>query len=188
MPRAGRLCLGLDATLHLVEPLGFELTSSRLKRAGLDYWKHVRVERHANETDAFQALVGSGVRQSLVLSCPHRRGTLPLHEASAALQPQDTAILLGNETHGIEFLDSGGSGEGPLEWLAQATALRYCYIPVAPAIRSYNLATTAAMAAHEVSRALGRLDQAHLDAAAHERGVLAERGRWAGLPVDHRRG
>ncbi|MEM9281052.1 MAG: tRNA (cytidine(34)-2'-O)-methyltransferase [Verrucomicrobiota bacterium] len=34
----GRLCHAVDATLHLVEPLGFSLDEKSLKRAGLDYW------------------------------------------------------------------------------------------------------------------------------------------------------
>lgn len=34
----GRLCVGTESKLHLVEPLGFELTDARVKRAGLDYW------------------------------------------------------------------------------------------------------------------------------------------------------
>jgi tRNA (cytidine/uridine-2'-O-)-methyltransferase len=38
---AGRTCLAAGAQLHLVEPLGFSLESRELKRAGLDYWKHV---------------------------------------------------------------------------------------------------------------------------------------------------
>ncbi len=37
----GRLSLAAGANLHLVKPFGFEITDSRLKRAGLDYWKHV---------------------------------------------------------------------------------------------------------------------------------------------------
>src|SRR5207248_8904585 len=42
----GRLCLATGATLHLVEPLGFEITHARLRRAGLDYWEHLRVVVH----------------------------------------------------------------------------------------------------------------------------------------------
>ena len=38
---AGRTCLGFGASLHLVGPLGFSLSDSRVKRAGLDYWPHV---------------------------------------------------------------------------------------------------------------------------------------------------
>ena len=37
----GRLSLAAGANLHLVKPFGFEITDSRLKRAGLDYWKHI---------------------------------------------------------------------------------------------------------------------------------------------------
>src|ERR1700736_4991159 len=42
----GRLCLATGTTLHLVEPLGFEITHSRLRRAGLDYWEHLKVITH----------------------------------------------------------------------------------------------------------------------------------------------
>lgn len=45
---AGRTCLGFGARLHVVEPLGFELTDSRVKRAGLDYWEHVGCVQHAS--------------------------------------------------------------------------------------------------------------------------------------------
>jgi len=38
-----RLCLATNSTLHLIKPLGFEITNKQLKRAGLDYWKHVDV-------------------------------------------------------------------------------------------------------------------------------------------------
>src|ERR1700722_16087781 len=48
----GRLCLATGSTLHLVEPLGFEITHARLRRAGLDYWEHLKVERHPG-IDAF---------------------------------------------------------------------------------------------------------------------------------------
>lgn len=44
----GRLCLATGATLHLVEPMAFEITHSRLKRAGLDYWEHLKVVMHAS--------------------------------------------------------------------------------------------------------------------------------------------
>ncbi len=37
----GRLALATGSTLHLVKPFGFELNNSRLKRAGLDYWRHI---------------------------------------------------------------------------------------------------------------------------------------------------
>jgi tRNA (cytidine/uridine-2'-O-)-methyltransferase len=42
----GRLCLATQSTLHLVEPLGFEISHAKLRRAGLDYWKHLQVHKH----------------------------------------------------------------------------------------------------------------------------------------------
>tara|TARA_X000000950_G_scaffold39322_1_gene42162 strand:+ start:201 stop:650 length:450 start_codon:yes stop_codon:yes gene_type:complete len=39
----GRLCLATGSNLHLVKPFGFEITDSRLKRAGLDYWKFISI-------------------------------------------------------------------------------------------------------------------------------------------------
>ena len=40
----GRLSLASRCNLHLVKPFGFELNDSRLKRAGLDYWKHISLK------------------------------------------------------------------------------------------------------------------------------------------------
>ncbi len=44
----GRLSLGTGSTLHLVKPFGFEIDDARLKRAGLDYWKHLDVKIYEN--------------------------------------------------------------------------------------------------------------------------------------------
>jgi len=43
-----RLCAATKSVLHLVEPLGFKLDDSQLKRAGMDYWQHVEWHRWAN--------------------------------------------------------------------------------------------------------------------------------------------
>ncbi|MBM3273726.1 MAG: tRNA (cytidine(34)-2'-O)-methyltransferase, partial [Candidatus Sericytochromatia bacterium] len=49
-----RLCAALDLPLHLVGPLGFRISDREVKRAGLDYWEHVRLVHHANR-EAFEA-------------------------------------------------------------------------------------------------------------------------------------
>ncbi|MBQ6014133.1 MAG: tRNA (cytidine(34)-2'-O)-methyltransferase [Firmicutes bacterium] len=41
-----RTCAITGAVLHLVKPLGFEVTDRHLKRAGLDYWPYVTIEYH----------------------------------------------------------------------------------------------------------------------------------------------
>jgi len=48
----GRLALASGCHLHLVKPLGFEITDTRLKRAGLDYWQHLSITYYEN-TEAF---------------------------------------------------------------------------------------------------------------------------------------
>jgi tRNA (cytidine/uridine-2'-O-)-methyltransferase len=49
----GRLSLATGSNLHLVKPFGFELTDKRLKRAGLDYWKHINVIIYENTADFY---------------------------------------------------------------------------------------------------------------------------------------
>lgn len=44
----GRLSLASGCNLHLIKPLGFELSDKRVKRAGLDYWKHVNLHVYEN--------------------------------------------------------------------------------------------------------------------------------------------
>jgi len=51
----GRLAVSTDCRLHLIEPLGFSLEDKFLKRAGLDYWPHLRFTLHRNWEDFFAA-------------------------------------------------------------------------------------------------------------------------------------
>ncbi len=47
----GRLCVCTDAALHLIEPLGFELSESRIRRAGMDYWQYLNLQVYKNWDD-----------------------------------------------------------------------------------------------------------------------------------------
>jgi tRNA (cytidine/uridine-2'-O-)-methyltransferase len=49
----GRLSLASGSVLHLVKPFGFQLDDKRLKRAGLDYWKHISLNIYENIEDFF---------------------------------------------------------------------------------------------------------------------------------------
>ena len=51
----GRLSLASGSTLHLIRPLGFEISDARLKRAGLDYWQHLDV-RIYESLESFMSL------------------------------------------------------------------------------------------------------------------------------------
>jgi len=50
----GRLSLASGSRLHLVKPFGFELSDSRVKRAGLDYWQHIDLIIYESVNDFFE--------------------------------------------------------------------------------------------------------------------------------------
>ncbi len=50
----GRLALGSGSHLHLVKPFGFKIDDSKLKRAGLDYWKHIDITYYENVEEFFK--------------------------------------------------------------------------------------------------------------------------------------
>ncbi|MBQ9789018.1 MAG: tRNA (cytidine(34)-2'-O)-methyltransferase [Lentisphaeria bacterium] len=47
----GRMCVSTDTRLHLIKPLGFELTDKYLKRAGMDYWQYIDLHIYENWED-----------------------------------------------------------------------------------------------------------------------------------------
>ena len=47
----GRLCVCNDLCLHLIEPMGFRINAKEIKRAGLDYWQHLILIKHASFND-----------------------------------------------------------------------------------------------------------------------------------------
>ena len=47
----GRTCVATGTKLHLIEPLGFQLTEKNLKRAGMDYWDRLDVTRYIDYED-----------------------------------------------------------------------------------------------------------------------------------------
>lgn len=49
----GRLALASGSTLHLVKPFGFQIDDTRLKRAGLDYWKHLSIVYYESMEEFF---------------------------------------------------------------------------------------------------------------------------------------
>lgn len=57
----GRLSLASRSNLHLVKPFGFELTDSRLKRAGLDYWQHISLFIYENIEEFYEKNKGANM-------------------------------------------------------------------------------------------------------------------------------
>ena len=125
-----RLCAATRSELHLVEPLGFQLTDAAVRRAGLDYWEHVHIERHRS----FEAFLGvTGFVSNLhFLSTRGGRSYL-----QASYAPGDW-LIFGSESRG---LDSS---------ILEAYADRVLAVPMdLDRVRSLNLANTAAIVLYE---------------------------------------
>ncbi len=131
---AARTCVMTKTRLHLVEPLGFSLSESRVRRSGLDYWKYLDLEVHEN----FQAL-RQAYPQARFL-CFTTRGETYYHKI--CYQPEDF-LIFGSETKGLMP-----------EILKQAD--RTLRIPMVEQIpRSLNLGNSAAVVLYEALRQQG---------------------------------
>jgi tRNA (cytidine/uridine-2'-O-)-methyltransferase len=130
-----RLCANAGASLHLIEPLGFELDDRRLRRAGLDYreWASVRVH------PSLAAYLAAGTPARLY-ACS-TRGTVSY--ARAPLAPGD-AFLFGPETRGL-----------PQAVLDDLPPARRLFIPMRPDNRSLNLSNAVAVILYEAWRQRG---------------------------------
>ena len=121
----GRLCLGVDAALHLVHPLGFSTSDKAVRRAGLDYWKHVNCTEHPDLEHFLDWCQGRRV-----FGFSARQGTIWTREQ---FQPGDV-LVFGCESGGL-----------PEELLARWSILR---IPITDRVRSLNLSNAVAVAAY----------------------------------------
>ena len=88
-----RLCAATGAALHLIEPLGFQLDDKQLKRAGMDYWRHVHWRRWP-DWKSFEAEAGSDGRLWFIESGG------PRHYAEVKYAPNDY-LVFGRETAGL---------------------------------------------------------------------------------------
>jgi tRNA (cytidine/uridine-2'-O-)-methyltransferase len=88
-----RLCAATNTTLHLIEPFGFKLDDSQLRRAGMDYWQHVQWHRWKNWND-FRAAVPLGSRLWFIES------NGPTRYDSVRFAPEDF-LVFGRETAGL---------------------------------------------------------------------------------------
>jgi len=91
---AGRLALATGATLHLIEPLGFEIDDKAVKRAGLDYWKDVSVKIWPS-WENFENHLADGARLFLLTTKTDK----PYWNQS--FQPNDY-LVFGKETKGLD--------------------------------------------------------------------------------------
>ena len=133
-----RLCANTGCPLHLVRPLGFELSEPRLRRAGLDYASLASVSVHDSLDEALAA-AGGGALRALSTS-----GGAPMHRANFTA---DDVLLFGNEEAGLPEEVKRGVAPGNL--------LR---IPMQPGSRSLNLSNAVAVAVYFALDRCGALD------------------------------
>lgn len=139
-----RTCAATATELHLVEPLGFSIDDRQLKRAGLDYWPLVSLQRHANWAELIKSRDRRGGR--LIALSSHSTDSY----LSFRFRPDDW-LLFGRETEGL-----------PGEIVAQADGC--LTIPMAQSsslipggVRSLNLSVAVGVVLFEALRQLESL-------------------------------
>ena len=126
-----RTCACTGMPLYLVGKLGFEITESRVKRAGLDYWDKLHIER----VDSIEELTSRvGADKFFYFSSKATRSY------SDVSYPSDAFLVFGKETKGL-----------PPELIA-ANPTRAVRIPMRPLLRCLNLSNSVAIAAYEALR------------------------------------
>lgn len=130
----GRTCVATGSSLHLIEPLGFSLRESQLKRAGMDYWDKLDVTRYIDYEDFLQKHPSAKVW----LATTKAKRTY----ADVSYGPDDF-IMFGKESAGI-----------PEEILVahEEDCIR---IPMLSEIRSLNLSNAVSIVLYEALRQNG---------------------------------
>jgi len=118
----GRMCVGLGLRLHVVHPIGFSMEAKYVRRAGLDYWKHVDLQEHEDEASFWAWAEGRRVH----LFSSHGEGTYTECPYAAG-----DVLLFGRETVGL-----------PKPLIAERGAWR---IPMSGPTRSLNLGNAVAV-------------------------------------------
>ncbi len=129
----GRLCAGADVWLHLVEPLGYELDNRYLKRAGLDYWPHVRLCVH-DDFERIEEIFPPDRLQLFTKKATRRHTDVDWRPGSV--------LVFGKETAGL-------SAE-----IRDRHRDRLCRIPITDKVRSLNLSNACAVGLYEAMRQL----------------------------------
>lgn len=130
-----RLAANIGASLHLVEPLGFNLDEKQLRRAGMDYTELANVQVYKNLDDCYQQLQP---RRVFALTT---KSSLPYSQAQFA---NGDALLFGPESRGLP--------EAVRNALPEEQRIT---IPMQANCRSLNLSNAVAVVTYEAWRQLG---------------------------------
>jgi len=128
-----RTCAATCSRLHLIKPLGFDISDKAVKRAGLDYWHMVDVRVYEDLEDLFRK---NDITDLWLATTKAPR------DYSKAVFTRDSWLFFGKETAGLP------------QWFRQAHADRCIRIPMRPDARSLNLANSVAVVTYEALRQL----------------------------------
>ena len=128
-----RTCAATGASLHLIEPLGFEITDRHLKRAGLDYWQYLDIHYYKNIQDFFSKNTDS-------------------ENSFWFFTTKGKKIYTEPEYKGNVFLFFGKETKGLPEELLYENYDKCVRIPMLDGLRSLNLSNSVAIAVYEVLR------------------------------------
>jgi len=129
-----RLCANTGAKLHLVHPLGFDLSERRMRRAGLDYHEYAEVSEHPTLTQCLDAISPTTI---------YAYSTRGVGRYDKVQYGPDDALIFGPETRGL-----------PQEVLDALPAAQTLRVPMRPDNRSLNLSNTVAVVVFEAWRQL----------------------------------
>ena len=130
-----RTCACTGAVLHLVKPLGFDISDKAVKRCGLDYWHLVDIRVYEN-LDEYFAVNGD---ENIFLATTKA----PQDYSDADMSGENVTIMFGKETAGLPM------------WLREKYRERCIRIPMISDARSLNLSNSAAILAYEALRQQG---------------------------------
>ena len=129
----GRTCLGANASLHLIKPLGFSLDSRQVKRAGLDYWPDVKLF----VWDCFKDFSLSYRLLPEQVFLFTKTGIHPFWKMPA---PKRMFLIFGSESKGLP------------QQIRDSYRDKTYHIPITQQIRSLNLSTAVGIALYETLR------------------------------------
>lgn len=133
-----RTCAAIGAKLHLVKPLGFEISDKYLKRAGLDYWDKLTIEMHENLQEFL--IKYSPEENAMYFSTTKGK---QCYSDMDYTKSEEVFLLFGKETKGLP------------EDLLQKYIEKTIRIPMKEHLRSLNLSNSVAIVAYEVFRQVG---------------------------------
>lgn len=125
-----RTCAVVGAALHLVKPMGFEITDARLKRAGLDYWSKLDLTYH----DSLEAFLAAAPGPLVLFTTKAKRSYADIS------YPPGCCLVFGREDAGLP------------ETLLAAHPDACVRLPMRGNLRSLNLSNTVAVGAYEALR------------------------------------